>query len=136
MPRSERGTAAVEMVMAIPVLVMVLALVVSAGRLVGTKTALATVAREAARAAAAAPDASAARSRGAERARQVAGGLGLSPTRLRITQRPGAFARGGIYEVRVSYRVGLLRTPFLAAIPSSAVLASTHAEPIEAYKSR
>ena len=49
--RSERGTAAVELALVAPVLVVLVAVVAAGGRMVETKSAILSVAREAARAA-------------------------------------------------------------------------------------
>ncbi|MGH8704217.1 MAG: TadE/TadG family type IV pilus assembly protein, partial [Burkholderiales bacterium] len=55
--RHEEGTAAIEMVLIAPALLLLLAVIVGSGRVVSTKSAVLSVAREAARVAAEAPDA-------------------------------------------------------------------------------
>jgi Flp pilus assembly pilin Flp len=134
--RNERGTAAIELALLAPVLVLLLAAIVAAGRVVEAKSAVLAVAREAARAASEAPDASEARRAAAERAREVAAGLGLDPGRLVLSQDPGSFGRGGSYEVRVAYRVGLADLPGLGILPGSFVLSAEHTELIQRFKSR
>jgi Flp pilus assembly pilin Flp len=134
--RDERGAAAVEMALLAPVLVLMLATVVAAGRVVETKSAVLAVAREAARAASEAPDASEARRSASERARQVAVGLGLDPARLIISQDPGGFRRGEPYTVHVTYRVGLADLPGLGILPGSFVISAEHSEIVERFKSR
>ena len=134
--RPERGTAAVEMVLVLPVLLLLLAATVGAGRLVSTKSAVLDVAREAARAAAEAPDAASAEAIASQRARDVAVGLGLDTSRLEVTQDPGAFDRGGAYAVQVTYRVQLSDLPALGFLPGSVVVSARHTELIERFGSR
>jgi Flp pilus assembly protein TadG len=134
--RSERGTAAVEMALLAPILVVLMAAVVAAGRIVETKSAVLVVAREAARTASEAPDAASAQSVALSTAREVAAGLGLDPARLALSQAPGGFARGEPYRVSVSYRVQLADLPGLGILPGSFELAAEHAELVQRFKSR
>ena len=134
--RHEDGTAAVEMVLIAPALLLLLAVIIGSGRIVSTKSAVLSVAREAARAAAAAPDAAGARSAAKERALAVAEGLGLDPSRLVISQDAGDFARGAPYEVSVTYRVRLADLPAFGVLPGSFAVTATHTELTERYKSR
>jgi uncharacterized membrane protein len=133
---NERGTAAVELALLAPVLVLVVAIVVAAGRMVETKSAVLSVAREAARAASEAPNAAAAHEAALATAEEVAIGLGLDPAGLSVAQDPGGFGRGDPYEVRVAYRVTLADLPGLGLLPGSVVLGAEHAEIIQTYKSR
>jgi hypothetical protein len=134
--RSERGAAAVEMALLAPVLVVLMATVVAAGRIVETKSAVLAIAREAARTASEAPDAASARSAALSTAHEVAAGLGLDPARLALAQSPGVFGRGEPYRVSVSYRVQLADLPGLGILPGSFVLSAEHAELIQRFKSR
>jgi Flp pilus assembly protein TadG len=134
--RSERGTAAVELALLAPVLVLLVAIVVAAGRMVETKSAVLSVARESARAASEAPNAEAAHDAALATAEDVAIGLGLDPARMSVTQDPGGFGRGEPYQVSVSYEVPLSDLPGLGALPGSVVLGAEHAELIQTYKSR
>jgi Flp pilus assembly protein TadG len=134
--RSERGTAAVEMALLAPVLVVLMATVVAAGRIVETKSAVLAVAREAARTASEAPHAASAQSAALSTAHEVAAGLGLDAARLALAQSPGAFDRGEPYRVSVSYRVQLADLPGLGILPGSFVLSAEHAELIQRFKSR
>jgi hypothetical protein len=135
-PRSERGTAAVELALLAPVLVVLVAVVTAAGRMVGTKSAVLSVAREAARAAAEAPNAAAAHDAAIATAQQVAEGLGLDPARLSIVEDPHGFVRGAPYEVSVSYQVSMADLPGLGLLPGSVTLGAEHAELIDTYRSR
>lgn len=133
--KTEDGTAAVEFVLVAPALILLLAVIVGSGRVVTTKSAVLSVAREASRVAADAPDVETARQLGLDRAREVAAGLGLDPSRLRITQ-TGSFERGAPYEVSVSYQVQLGDLPALGFLPGSFTVAARHTELTERYKSR
>jgi Flp pilus assembly pilin Flp len=134
--RNERGTAAVELALLAPVLLVLVAVVSGAGRMVGTKSAVLSVAREAARAAAEAPNEAAAHDAAIATAQQVAEGLGLDPARLSIVQDPHGFARGAPYEVSVSYQVSMADLPGLGLLPGSVTLGAEHAELIDTYRSR
>ncbi|HYU15577.1 MAG TPA: TadE/TadG family type IV pilus assembly protein [Candidatus Acidoferrum sp.] len=134
--RGERGTAAVELVLLAPVLVLLIAVVVAAGRMVETKSAVLSVAREAARAGSEAPDAATAYDEALDTARDVAAGLGLDPARLVVSQDSGGFRRGAPYVVSVSYEVPLGDLPGLGLLPGSVVLGAEHAELIQRFKSR
>ena len=133
---NERGTAAVELVLLAPVLLVLVAVVSAAGRMVESKSAVLSVAREAARAAAEAPNAAAAHDAAIVTAQQVAEGLGLDPARLSIVQDPHGFARGAPYEVSVSYQVSMADLPGLGLLPGSVTLGAEHAELIDTYRSR
>jgi Flp pilus assembly pilin Flp len=134
--RDEHGTAAVELALLAPVLIVLVAVVVAAGRIVETKSAILSVAREAARAASEAPDAASARSAATAAATDVATGLGLDPSRLALGQNPGGFGRGEPYRVSVSYEVRLADLPGLGTLPGSFVLSAEHAELIQRFTSR
>ncbi len=134
--RSERGTAAVELALLAPVLVVLVAVVTAAGRMVGTKSAVLSAAREAARAAAEAPNAAAAHDAAIATAQQVAEGLGLDPARLSIVEDPHGFVRGAPYGVSVSYQVSMADLPGLGLLPGSVTLGAEHAELIDTYRSR
>lgn len=133
--RREDGTAAVELVLVAPALILLLAVIVGSGRVVSTKSAVLSAAREAARAAAEAPDAATARHVALTRAREVASGLGLDPARLSV-QQTGSFDRGTAYEVRVTYQVQLSDLPAFGVLPGSFTVTARHTELTERYKSR
>ncbi len=134
--RGERGTAAVELVLLAPVLVVLVAVVAAAGRMVETKSAILSVAREAARSGSEAPDAATAHDAALATAREVAAGLGLDPARLVVSQGPDDFRRGAPYVVNVSYQVPLADLPGLGLLPGSVVIGAEHAELIQRFKSR
>lgn len=132
----ERGSAAVEMVLVAPVLIVLLAAIVGAGRIVTTKSAVLSVAREAARAASEAPDADTAMAVAQQRAAEVAANFGLDPSRVELHQSPGDFGRGAPYSVEVDYRVELGDLPALGFLPGSFVVSAHHTELTDRYKSR
>jgi len=132
----ERGSAAVELALCAPALLLLVAVIVGAGRVVSTKSAVLAVAREAARVAAEASNSQEAGRVAADRAHEVASGLGLDPARLQLTQFPGNFGRGQSYAVAVSYRVELSDLPALGFLPGSFTVSARHAECVERYKSR
>ncbi|MGH2847732.1 MAG: TadE/TadG family type IV pilus assembly protein [Thermoleophilaceae bacterium] len=132
----QRGSAAIEAVLVAPVLLALVALLIGGGRVTSAQAALAAVAREAGRVAVTAPTPEEAVAWGQMRAREVAAGYQLDPSRLRVSIRPGAFARGGDVFVEATYSVGLSDLPSLGLIPGAASLTATHVEPIDAHISR
>lgn len=134
--RREEGTAALELMLIAPALILLLAVVVGSGRVVSTKSAVLDVARESARAAADAPDPESAAAIANARAREVAAGLGLDVSRLVIEEDPGTFDRGTPYTVTVSYRVRLGDLPAFGLLPGSFVVTARHVELTDRYRSR
>lgn len=134
--KRENGTAAIELVLVAPALILLLAVVVGSGRVVSTKSAVLDVARESARAAADASDPESAAAIANARAREVAAGLGLDASRLVIEEDPGTFDRGAPYTVTVSYRVRLGDLPAFGLLPGSFVVTARHAELTDRYGSR
>lgn len=133
--KNDDGTAAVELVLVAPVLLLLLAVVIASGRVVSTKSAVLSVAREASRAAAEAPDEASAREVAMKRAKEVAAGLGLDPSRL-VVEQQGSFERGTPYEVSISYQVRLADLPAFGFFPGSFNVGARHTELTERYKSR
>ena len=134
--RRERGAAAVELVIAMPALLIVLLLMVATGRAVQTKQVLTDVAREAATIGAQGQSESQARTAAVQRAQMVASGLGLDASKLAISISSASFVRGADFVVRVSYRVSLMSAPGLGRFPVALIVSATHTEAIERYKSR
>lgn len=134
--RSDDGNAAVELVMLAPALLLLIAVVVSAGRMMSAKSAVESVAREAARSASQAPDSVTARSVALSRADETAAGLGLDLERLQVVTDEGSFERGAPLAVSVVYKVRLSDLPGFGLIPGSFDVASRQVELIERYKSR
>jgi hypothetical protein len=136
MRRSERGTAAVEMVLVAPALILLLAAIVGAGRVVTTKSAVLSAAREASRAASDAPDAETAKAIALKRINEIGGDLGLDPSRIEVHQSAGSFERGAPYAVEITYRVELGDLPGLGFIPGSFSVSARHVELTDRYRSR
>jgi hypothetical protein len=133
---NERGSASVELALIAPSLLLLLAVMLAGGRLVQTKSALASVARETARAAAAETTLETALIVGESAGEQEASALGLDVGRLSILQDPGGFERGGSYAVTVSYQVRLSDLPGFGLFPSSLTVTSEQVETVERHKSR
>lgn len=132
----ERGSAAIEAVLVAPVILALVALLVGGARMTSAQAAIASVAREAGRVAVTATTPEEAVAWGQLRARAVAAGYRLDPSRLRVSVLPGAFARGGDVSVEVTYSVTLSDLPSLGLVPGSASLTATHVEPIDTHISR
>ena len=119
-----------------PALILLLGVVIGAGRVVSTKSAVVDVARESTRAAADAPDSQSASAVAMARAREVAAGLGLDVTRLVVEEEVGTFDRGTPYTVTISYRVRLGDLPAFGLLPESFVVTAHHTELTDRYRSR
>lgn len=132
----EKGSASIELVLIAPSLLLLLAVMLAGARMVESKSAVASVARETARAAAAEPNIEAAMEQGQAAGRLEASSLGLDVARLSIVQEPGAFERGAHYEVTASYRVRLSDLPGFGLLPGSFTVTSEQVETVERYKSR
>jgi len=134
--RGEEGQAAIELVLVAPALLLLLAVMLGAGRLLSTRAALDAVAREAGRSAVEAPDARTAVQLGERAGATAAESYGLSPGSLSLEVDPGSYARGGTVRVVVTYRVGLGDLPLLGIGVPGVTLHAVHLEPIDPYKSR
>ena len=106
------------------------------GRLTDTRAALAGVAREAARVAADTTTPAQAIGAGRQRARLVADGYGLDPTRLQVTINPKGLLPGGTLLVTATYQVPLDDLPTLRLLPTRVTLTARQLEPIDPHKSR
>jgi Flp pilus assembly protein TadG len=135
-PAGQQGSATVELLLVAVGLLAFTAGLMGIGRLTDTRAALAGVAREAARAAADTATPAQAIAAGRQRARLVAAGYGLDPTRLQITVDPKGLPPGGTLTVIVSYRVPLDDLPTLRLLPTYLTLTARQLEPIDPHKSR
>lgn len=136
MLRDERGNAAIELVLLAPALLLLIAIVASAGRIFSTKSALESIARESARSASQADSGAAAREEAEARAFETAGGLGIDQSRLSVTTDAGTFERGAPLKVTVAYDVRLADLPGFGFVPGLFNVRAQHVEIIERYKSR
>ena len=131
--RPEEGSAAVELAILVPVLVIVLLLVVTVGRVVSARQRVDDAAADAARAASWASSAPAA----AAAAQSVAGrdlaGSDLSCSPYAVNVDTSRFAAGGVVVVHLSCTASLAGLSLLR-LPGSASLASTSSAPVDAYR--
>lgn len=130
---SERGAAAVELVLVTPVLVVLMLFAVAGGRLASARAELDAAARDSARAA------SIARSPAtAERAGQEAAGAALADERLTCQRFAVAidtsdFRPGGMVTAVVTCDVGLADLTGLG-VPGTRTLSSRFVEPIDRFR--
>lgn len=134
--RNEDGSAAVELVMMAPVLLVVISVIVAAGRVTSTKSAIEAVAREAARAASQSRTAQDAQAEGHSRGIEAAQNLGLDEARLELSIDTGSFARGAPLVVEATYEVSLSDVPGLGLLPGRFTVAARQVETVERFKSR
>jgi hypothetical protein len=135
-PVGQQGSATVELLVVAVGLLAFTAGLTGIGRLTDTRAALAGVAREAAREAADTTSPAQAIAAGRQRARLVAAGYGLDPTRLQVTIDPKGLLPGGTLLVTATYQVPLNDLPTLRLLPSDVTLTARQLEPIDPHKSR
>ncbi len=134
--RKEAGNAAVEMVMVAPVLLLLIATIVAAGRIVSTKSALESVTREAARVASISSSSDLADTTARLRAEEVAEQLGLDSRRLRLEVQTGQFERGSPVTAAATYAVRISDLPTLGLLPGNFEITAKQVEITERYGSR
>jgi hypothetical protein len=134
--RNDRGATALELVMVAPVLLLLLAVTLAAGRVISAKSAVLASARDAARTASDEPDPQAAAAVAEAAAVNTAVAHGLDSRRLTIELSPGDFERGGRYLVEVGYVVQLVDLPGWGVLPGLLSVHGHHAETIDRYRSR
>ncbi len=130
----ESGGALVEAALVLPVVLVIAFVVVMVGRVARAEIGVHAVAREAARTLATSASAADGIDAAQARAREVAGGYGLSPDQVGLTIDAGSFARGGTVSAGASYRVGLGDLPLLGTL--AVTVSSTQAERVDLYRSR
>jgi hypothetical protein len=134
--RTESGSAAVEMVMVAPVMMLLIATIVAAGRIVSTKTSLESVAREDARVASMSSSPVSAELAARLRADEVAEQLGLDKQLLRLEIQAGRFERGSSVTARASYDMRLGDLPAFGMLPGSFEISAKQFDIAERYGSR
>lgn len=134
--RTENGSAALELILIAPVLLLLMAVTVAAGRTVQLKLDVQSVARESARIASTASNALEAENLAQKRAAEVANELRLSSRNLDILVKAGSFGRGEPVKVRATYRVQFTDLPGLGLLPGTVELSSEHIEMVERHGSR
>lgn len=134
--RKEAGNAAVEMVMVAPVLLLLIATIVAAGRIVSTRSALESVTREAARAASISSSSDLADTAAKIRAEEVAEQLGLDSRRLSLDLQSGQFERGSPVTAAATYDVRISDLPAFGLLPGTFEVTAKQVEIAERYGSR
>lgn len=128
--RGERGAAALEFALLLPALLIILAVVMAAGRMWIVRSEILAVARQAAREAVLQPDAGSAASTAQSAGNTAAGDYHLNSGQLTITPQ-GPFAPGAFYKVAVTYKVSFGDLPGFGFLPGSVTLSATGLEPID-----
>lgn len=134
--RTESGSAAVEMVMVAPVMLLLIATIVAAGRIVSTKTSLESVAREAARVASMSSSPVSAELAARLRAEEVAEQLGLDKQLLRLEIQAGHFERGSSVTAQATYNMRLGDLPAFGLLPGNFEISAKQIDIAERYGSR
>lgn len=132
----EEGNAAVETVLLAPVLLAILAVMIAGGRILSTRSAVESLARETARSASQAVDAHHAYLIVHDRGRDLASEMGLDPERLEVVADLGSFARGEPMSVTATYHVRLADLPAFGLFPGSFEVSARQFEFVERFKSR
>lgn len=125
-----------EVVLLTPILILLLALILGAGRLLSIRSAVEVVAREAARSASQAPTGEDALIVATARAEDVARENALDASRLHVDADIGDFDRGSAIVVRVGYLARLDDLPAFGLFPGSLQLSAQQVETVERFKSR
>jgi Flp pilus assembly protein TadG len=130
--RSEAGAAVLEVLILMPVLVLALALIMTAGRLWMVRADVLAIAQQAARAAVMQPDAASAAQAATTAAQATASDYRLDSSQLNVDAQ-GPFAPGATYKVVVTYHLSMSEIPGLGLLPSSATLSASATQPISRY---
>jgi len=130
---SEEGSATVELAVLAPVMVLLILLVVLAGRLVLAHQEIDAAAADAARAASIATSADAATSAATQAATQDIAGDGLNCDALSAAVDTSDFVPGGTVTVELTCRASLAGLSSLR-LPGSETLTSSSSAPIDLYR--
>jgi TadE-like protein len=129
----ERGSAAAELVLVTPLLVLLLSFAVAAGRLVQARLEVDSAAQQAARAASLARTPAAATAQAVQVAQAALAGQSVTCDPAVITPDLGDFTPGGEVTVQVSCTVRLSDLSLLH-IPGSETITAVSTSPIDAYR--
>ncbi|WP_338600519.1 TadE/TadG family type IV pilus assembly protein [Saccharopolyspora sp. SCSIO 74807] len=137
-PASERGSASIELAVLTPVVLLVLAVVVAAGRLVTAHASLDTATAAAARAATLARTAPAAQAAAHRATEHTLDQYGLHCTQQKTTVDTGAFttAPGQTATVTVTASCTVPLADLTPGMPGSVRLSSEFASPLDPYRER
>jgi Flp pilus assembly protein TadG len=130
---TDQGSAAVELALVTPLLVLLLMLIVAAGRLVQGRLEVASAAAQAARAASLARDPSAAAAQATVVASSALASQHLTCGSLAVSTGTAAFRPGGQVTVRVSCTVSLSGLALLH-LPGAETLTAQAAAPIDVFR--
>ena len=131
--RDERGTAAVELVLLAPALVVILLFVVGLARMAHASQQVESVAADAARAASLERNTGAAGSVAQQAARSSLDKAGLSCAPMSVNANVGSYQPGGSVRVTVSC-TAQLRDVAMAGFPGTRQFTATSVVPIETYR--
>lgn len=132
-PREERGTAALEMVVLAPVLIVVLLFVVGLGRMAHADQQVQSVAADAARAASLERNTSASAAAARQAAESSLGEAGVSCTNLDVSVNLSSYQPGGQVSVTVKCTADLGAVA-MAGFPGSKVFTASSTVPIEKWR--
>jgi len=131
----ERGTAAIELVLIAPVLMVILLFVVGLGRMAHARQQLESVAADSARAASLERNTHQSAAAAKAAAQQSLGQAGVSCVGLTVDVDLGSYEPGGQVRVTVSCKTKLSDVA-LAGFPGSRTFTATSTVPIETYRSK
>jgi Flp pilus assembly protein TadG len=131
--QDDRGAAALEFALLLPILVVILAMTMATGRLWIVRSSVLAVARSAGREAVLQPTSSMAADTATSAGQNTAAGYGLDPTHLNIEPQ-GPFGPGELYKVKVTYQVNLSDLPGLGFLPGSVTISEVSTEPRDPNK--
>ena len=130
----ERGSAAVEITLLTPLLVIMLLFVVFLGRVTEAQAVISDAAHQAARAASIAPTPAAATAQAQQAAATALSGRGLACQHFTVTMDLGGFTPGGTVRATVTCTTGLSDLALLD-VPGSRTLSATFTSVIDTYRS-
>jgi Flp pilus assembly protein TadG len=130
----ERGSAAVEITLLTPLLVIMLLFVVFLGRVTEAQAVISDAAHQAARAASIAPTPATAAAQAQQAAATALSGRGLACQHFTVTMDLGGFTPGGTVRATVTCTTGLSDLALLD-VPGSRTLSATFTSVIDTYRS-
>lgn len=132
--RGERGTAAIELTLMAPVLMVILLFVVGLGRMAHARQQIESVAADSARAASLERNTSKSEAAAKTAAEQSLGDAGVSCTNLNVEVDLSSYQPGGRVTVTVSCQTKLSDVT-MAGFPGSRTFTATSSVPIENFRS-
>jgi Flp pilus assembly protein TadG len=132
-PRGDRGTAAIELAIVTPVVIVLLLTVVALGRYSYGKVDIEQASAAAARAASLTSSPGQAAAAAQQAAHDSLDGSGVSCTNMAVSIDTGSFRPGGIVSVTLSCTADLSSLA-LAGVPGAVTVARTSTAPLETYR--